>query len=45
MDEVSQVTKIADDAVEPPPEFGGGFDRKFITGLAKKKEVQTWKKK
>lgn len=36
VDEVSRVTKIAEDAIEVPQEISGNFHREIITGIAKK---------
>lgn len=35
VDSVSEVLDVAENAIEPPPEFGSGIDRTLITGMAK----------
>ncbi len=36
VDEVSEVLNISEDAIEPPPSFGGGMEETdFITGMGK----------
>jgi purine-binding chemotaxis protein CheW len=35
VDAVSDVLDLGPDAIEPPPEVGGGLDTSFITGMAK----------
>lgn len=41
VDEVSDVFTVTPDAIQPPPEFGVGFDNTYLEGLVEANEIMT----